>query len=115
MPITCSLFLFGIATATGIAPSIIMIDKIFLIKTLINQKIFLALAVIVINGASLGYSIFKFGKIFFINLEELKNFTANKKTLDFDLYLVLIPLMIAVFLVLGIIFYPIIYNTISTL
>ncbi len=115
MPITCSLFLFGIATATGIAPSIIMIDKIFLIKTLINQKIFLALAVIVINGASLGYSIFKFGKIFFINLEELKNFTANKKTLDFDLYLVLIPLMIAVFLVLGIIFYPIIYNAIISI
>ena len=115
MPITSSLFLFGIATATGITPSIIMVDKIFLIKTLINQKLFFALIIIVINAASLGYSVIKFSKIFFINLQELKNFTAHKKTLDFDLYLVLIPLMIAIFLVLGIIFYPIVYNLISHL
>lgn len=115
MPITSSLFLFSIATAIGIVPSIIMIDKIFLIKTLINQKLFFALIIIVINTVSLGYSVIKFSKIFFINLQELKHFTAHKKTLDFDLYLVLIPLMIAIVLVLGIIFYPIVYNAISHL
>jgi formate hydrogenlyase subunit 3/multisubunit Na+/H+ antiporter MnhD subunit len=110
MPITSLLFLFAIAMAIGVVPSIAMIDKIFLIKTLLNQKIFLALIIIAINTFSLGFSMFKFSKIFFINLQELKNFSAQNNTLDFDVYLVLIPLVIALISVLGMIFYPIIYN-----
>ena len=114
MPITSVLFLFGIAMATGIAPSIMMVDKIFLIKTLMKEKVFFAFVIILLNSGSLGYSFYKFGKIFFVNLQEFKNFTANKETLDFDLHLVLIPLTVAILSVLGIIFYPIIYNAIST-
>ena len=114
MPITSVLFLFGIAMATGIAPSIMMVDKIFLVKTLMKEKVFFAFVIILLNSGSLGYSFYKFGKIFFVNLQEFKNFTANKETLDFDLHLVLIPLTVAILSVLGIIFYPIIYNAIST-
>jgi NADH:ubiquinone oxidoreductase subunit 4 (subunit M) len=103
MPITCSLFIFAVLMAIGITPTISLVDKIFLIKTIIKNQLLTAFLPLIINAVGLAFCLYKFCKIF---LQNPVNF--SKDQLDFSL--IIIPLFVAILAIFSTIFYPFLYS-----
>ncbi|MFM7557043.1 MAG: hypothetical protein ACKO46_00535, partial [Alphaproteobacteria bacterium] len=95
----------------GLMPTLSMIDKYYLIKSILLKKDYLALLIFVLNFVFL---IIYLGKIFMlscakidINLEknDLENVKNNAKIVDFNPNLILTILNLAIISMMGIIFF----------
>jgi len=111
MPITTLLLFFSLTSLIGLMPTLSMIDKYYLIKSILLKKDYLALLIFVLNFVFL---IIYLGKIFMLfcakidlNLEknDLENVKNNAKIVDFNPNLILTILTLAIISMMGIIFF----------
>lgn len=113
--ITSILLVFALLNLIGFAPSIGVLEKFFLIKTLIKQKLILGIAVYAANFLTL--TILSCILIYSLTAKALTPRSEQDlqlaKTIDFDSSLVLTAFTTAIVIFLGIIFYPILTNFFS--
>lgn len=115
LKITSILLAFACLNLLGLAPSIGVLEKFFLIKILFQKKIFLATAIFIVNFATL--SLFTC-RLFYLLLSkpELEKSEADlqlAKTIDFDSSLILTALITAIIVFLAVLFFPLLTNFFS--
>jgi len=121
MPITSLIFFFSIFSIIGIAPTISMVDKYYLVKSLWVKKEVLALLIFALN---ILFLIYYFSKIIIIfcakidfntpnnNVENIKNYA---KLIDFNPNLIFTILTLAIISMMGIIFFSYLIKFLSFL
>lgn len=117
LTITCSLLLFSLANMAGIAPALGSIEKFFIFKIILEKELWISLAILVVNF--IGIALFAW-KIFRpLLLRKVENISeddvAIAKNIDFDSNLILTGLVVAVFMFLGLIFFPLLTNFFNAL
>lgn len=107
--ITTSLLIFALANMIGIAPAIGAVEKFFLLKIIIQKKLWLSAAIFLVNFITLALFSWKMLYPLFLRKEKSdKNELA--KDIDFDSSLILTGLTVAVIMFLGLILFPFIIN-----
>jgi formate hydrogenlyase subunit 3/multisubunit Na+/H+ antiporter MnhD subunit len=112
MKITSVFFIFAILNLVGIVPGVGAVEKFFLLKIIISEKLYLSAAIIAFNFLSLGLFAWKIFYPLFLKLEQPRPDGDLEliKNIDFDSNLILTPLIIAVVIFLGLVFFPILTN-----
>jgi len=121
MPITSSLFFFTLFSIIGIAPTISMVNKYYLIKSLLKDKEIMALIIFALN---ILFLIYYFSKIIilFCNKEvfnlynnNIENIKKHAKLIDFNPNLIFTILTLAIVSMMGIIFFSYLIKFLSFL
>jgi NADH:ubiquinone oxidoreductase subunit 2 (subunit N) len=112
LTITCSLLLFSLANMAGIAPALGLVEKFFIFKIILEKQLWISLAILLTNF--IGITLFSW-KIFHpLFSRKTENIPADDmmiaKNIDFDSSLILTGLVVAVFMFLGLIFFPFLTN-----
>lgn len=125
MPITTSIYLYGLLSLSGISPSLSMVDKFFMISNLIKNKQFFSLMIFVINNGFIIFYTFKTIKLIFLKdlaTDENKKNSRVKidmsllnfaKKIDFDSQLILTTLLLAIISFSGLIFFSYVTQFVS--
>lgn len=110
--VTISLLTFGIANMAGVAPGIGGVEKFFLLKIILQKKMWLALSLFLLNILSLVLFFWKMFWPFFIREKEVRaaEDLDLAKNIDFDSSLILTALTVAVVIFLGLILFPFLTN-----
>jgi formate hydrogenlyase subunit 3/multisubunit Na+/H+ antiporter MnhD subunit len=110
--ITSIFFIFAVMNLTGIVPGIGALEKFFLLKIIVKKKLFIAGGVFLVNFLSLLLFAWKIFYPLFARLEQPRSTSDIEliKNIDFDSGLILTPLIVAVVIFLGLVFFPLIIN-----
>ncbi len=111
LKITSILFIFGVASLIGIAPSIGAMDKFFLLKIIIQKKLLIPQIIFGVNFVSLLLFSWKvFFPLFIRQTEQSKGDEDLGREIDFDSSLILTTLIVALTMFLGLILFPFLIN-----
>jgi formate hydrogenlyase subunit 3/multisubunit Na+/H+ antiporter MnhD subunit len=115
MPVTSCILFFAILSLSGLAPSIAMIDKFFLITHIIKNKLYFSLFIYLLNFITLLVFAIKIFKIFLT--KEVEGDNSKKiiiaKKIDLDSNLILSILSVAIVGLGGLIFFSYIIQFLS--
>lgn len=107
LKITIILLIFAIANMAGLAPGIGFLEKFFIIKIILQKKLFLSGLIILINSLSLlvfaGKMIYPF---FLCQDEQNTNDLSLAKDIEYDSSLILSTVTVAIVIFLSLIFFP---------
>lgn len=115
MPVTSCILFFAILSLTGLAPSIAMIDKFFLITHIVKNKLYFSLFIYLLNFITLLVFAIKIIRIFLT--KEVEGVNSKKiiiaKKIDLDSNLILSILSVAIVGLGGLIFFSYIIQFLS--
>jgi formate hydrogenlyase subunit 3/multisubunit Na+/H+ antiporter MnhD subunit len=108
MRLTSIFFIFAVANLIGIAPGIGAVEKFFLAKIIIQERLFLSAAIVAVNFLSLALFAWKIFHPLFLRLQEPRPAEDIEliKNIDFDSSLILTPLITMIIIFLGLVFFP---------
>ena len=111
LTVTSILFIFGILNLVGAAPALGALEKLFLIKIIFQKKLWISGLILFTNFAGLTFFCWKIFRPLFLRADQeipqadSHDFTLAKN-IDFDSSLILTALTVAVAMLLGLIFFP---------
>ncbi len=116
LTVTSVLFIFGVLNLSGAAPALGAVEKFFLIKIIFQKKLWVSGLILFTNFVGLIFFSWKiFRPLFLRSDKEILQVdspdTALAKNIDFDSSLILTALTVAVAMLLGLTFFPLITNS----